>query len=182
MARATVGVRDATPDDMPALVDLWSQLRQQGLRWRGRVNAAEDPAAVEARFKAAMADPAYRLIVAHVGEEIAGMALLSIAEDNPLRDVHAMEVTHVCVGDRHRRLGAGKALMTAAVGYADERGIDHIAVSVLPQQRDAHRFYARLGFAPVAVRRVAPVAAVRRRLMPTESRAAALRRELRRAR
>jgi hypothetical protein len=34
-------------------------------------------------------------------------------------------------------------------------------VSVHPGSRDANRFFARLGFAPMAVRRVAPVAVVR---------------------
>ena len=39
-----------------------------------------------------------------------------------------------------------------------------------PGSRDANRFFARLGFAPLAVRRVAPVAVVRRRLTGTDVR------------
>jgi hypothetical protein len=35
---------------------------------------------------------------------------------------------------------------------------------VYPSLREASRFYARLGFAPVVLQRVAPVAIVRRRL------------------
>jgi hypothetical protein len=54
--------------------------------------------------------------------------------------------------------------MAAAADFATERHIDHVAVSVYPSLRDASRFYARLGFAPVAVRRIAPVAVLRRRL------------------
>ncbi len=159
MPRAVVGVRDARPGDMPALVALWDQLREQGLRGTGR------PA--EARFRAAMADPAYRLVVAGIGDEILGMAVFSIAPAHPLRDAPGVEVSHVCVSDRHRRRGAGLALMSAAAAYADEHGCDSIVVSVLPQQRDAHRFYARLGFAPVALRRVATVSALRRRAAPS---------------
>jgi hypothetical protein len=37
-------------------------------------------------------------------------------------------------------------------------------VSVTPTSRDANRFFARLGFAPLVIRRVAPLSVVRRRL------------------
>jgi hypothetical protein len=63
-----------------------------------------------------------------------------------------------------RHHGIGHALVAAAADFASERHIDHVAVSVYPSLRDANRFYARLGFAPVAVRRIAPVAVLRRRL------------------
>jgi hypothetical protein len=41
---------------------------------------------------------------------------------------------------------------------------------VHPGSRDANRFFARLGFAPMVVRRVAPVAVVRRHLSQGEAR------------
>ena len=64
----------------------------------------------------------------------------------------------------YQRRGAGKALVAAVTAFAEERGLDQIVVSVHPGSREANRFFARLGFAPLAVRRVAPVAVVRRRL------------------
>jgi hypothetical protein len=39
---------------------------------------------------------------------------------------------------------------------------------VRPGSRDSNRFFSRLGFAPLAVRRAAPVSSVRRRLAQTE--------------
>jgi len=69
---------------------------------------------------------------------------------------------HVSRGARHR--GAGKALVTAAAQFAEDRGADAVSVSVYPQARDSQRFYARLGFAPLVVRRVAPLSVLRRRL------------------
>jgi ribosomal protein S18 acetylase RimI-like enzyme len=84
----------------------------------------------------------------------------------------------MCVADAHRRRGAGKALVSAAVLYADEHGAENVVVSVYPQHRDANRFYARLGFAPYVVRRVAGVGPLRRKLGSPEGRAALLRREL----
>ena len=62
-----------------------------------------------------------------------------------------------------------KALLAAAVTFADEVGAEHIMTSVLPQMRETQRFYARLGFAPVVVRRSAAVSTLRRRLAPAGS-------------
>ncbi len=73
-------------------------------------------------------------------------------------------MSHAVVSNRYKRRGAGKALVAAAAALAEERGIEQLVVSVNPGSRDANRFFARLGFAPLAVRRAAPVAVVRRSL------------------
>ena len=96
------------------------------------------------------------------------MALLTVAPANALLDLPAVHMSHAVVPDRHRRRGAGRALVAAAAAYAEEHGVEQLVVSVHPGSREANRFFARLGFAPLAVRRVAPVAAVRRRLAAGE--------------
>jgi hypothetical protein len=63
-----------------------------------------------------------------------------------------------------RQRGVGHALIQAATDFAVERRIDHVGVSVFPSLRDASRFYARAGFAPAAVYRIAPVGVLRRRM------------------
>ncbi|CAN5321173.1 hypothetical protein BH24ACT10_BH24ACT10_19500 [soil metagenome] len=100
------------------------------------------------------------------------MALFTVASANALVDLPAVHMSHAVVADRHKRRGAGKALVCAAAGFAEARGIEQIVVSVHPGSRDANRFFARLGFAPLAVRRVAPVGVVRRRLASGEARPA----------
>ena len=56
--------------------------------------------------------------------------------------------------------------MAAAVAFAEEFGAEHVVVNVFPQLREANRFYARLGFCPLVVRRVASTAGLRRKLEP----------------
>jgi GNAT superfamily N-acetyltransferase len=73
-------------------------------------------------------------------------------------------LSHLLVAARHRRRGAGRALLAAAVGYADEHGYDQIVVGVSPHSRDANRFFARLGFVPMVTHRLASVAMLRRSL------------------
>ena len=165
-----VRVRPVTEDDLPALLALGEELREQLLpvETGGRGRASAGRSALEQRYRDAVADPDRHLVVAvegpEGGEQVLGMALLSVASTNALLDIPAVHVTHSVVAGRHRKRGAGKALVSAAAAFAEERGIEQLVVSVHPGSRDAARFFARLGFAPMAVRRAAPVSVVRRRL------------------
>jgi len=175
--RAAVTVREARPDDMPELLDLWRELRDQTPRRTGR--APDALAATEARYTEAMRNPGCRLVVAECARELIGMVLLCVGSATTIVDTPAVEMTHMVVAGRHRRLGAGKALVAAAASYAEELGVDQVVTSARPQDREVNRFYARLGFGPLVVRRVATVSALRRQLSGVDGRAALLRRELR---
>jgi ribosomal protein S18 acetylase RimI-like enzyme len=167
-------VRPATVDDLPALLSFGEELRDQLLKPADGRTRTAPPAAramLEQRYREALADP-YRHLFVVTGQdaEPLGMALFTVAPSNALLDLPAVHVSHAVVADRHKRRGAGKALVTAAASFAEQRGLEQLVVSVHPGSRDANRFFARLGFAPLAVRRVAPVAMVRRRLAQLETR------------
>jgi ribosomal protein S18 acetylase RimI-like enzyme len=168
MPWSTVRVRPASAPDLPALLSFADELRDQlhpadGKRTRFSPAATHD--ALEPRYVDAIADPDRHLVVAVGDDDVPlGMALFTVAPANALLDLPALHVSHAVVAARHKRRGAGKALVAAAAAYADEHGLEQVVVSVNPGSRDANRFFARLGFAPLAVRRVAPVAVVRRRL------------------
>jgi ribosomal protein S18 acetylase RimI-like enzyme len=165
--RSALRVRPATVEDVPALLAFGDELRDGLLPENGRPRGtpAGARAALEQRYVEAIDDPARHLVVVvNDAEEALGMALMTIAPANALLNTSAVHLTHAVVADRHKRRGAGKALVTAAAAYAEAHGLEQIVVSVAPGSRDANRFFARLGFAPLAVRRVAPVAVVRRRL------------------
>ncbi len=169
MLRSSLHVRPATREDLPALLELGAELREQLLPLEGtlrsRTSAKVGRTGLEQRYTEAVDDPDRHLVlVTGAGEEVLGMALLTVASANALLDLPAVHMSHAVVPDRHRRRGVGKALVAAAATFAEERGIDQLVVSVHPGSRDAARFFARLGFAPMAVRRTAPVAVVRRHL------------------
>jgi ribosomal protein S18 acetylase RimI-like enzyme len=169
MARASLRVRPATVEDVPALIELGEELREAALvaptDARLRTTPAGTRAGLSQRYVEALADPQRHLVVVvNAAEERLGMALFTISPVNALLDLPAVHMSHAVVADRHKRRGAGKALVAAAAAHAEAHGVDQIVVSVHPGSRDANRFFARLGFAPMAVRRAAPVAVVRRRL------------------
>ncbi|MCW2670958.1 MAG: family N-acetyltransferase [Frankiales bacterium] len=176
MLSSAVRVRAATEADLPVLLELGDELRDQVLPVEGRSRAGAtmaNRAALAQRYCEAINDPTRHLVLAVGGKEGAsevalGMALFTVSTANALVDIPAVHMSHAVVADRHRKRGAGKALVTAAAAYAEEQGIEQLVVSVHPGSRDAARFFARLGFAPQAVRRTAPVTVVRRRLSAGE--------------
>jgi ribosomal protein S18 acetylase RimI-like enzyme len=169
-----VGVRTATLADVPALVQLWQELREEGPRRR----SAESPEAAAGRIALVVESDLARVLVAEYGGEVVGMAQVTRTPPSLLAESTSVTLSAMHVAGGHRRRGVGKALLAAAVAYAEEQAVEDVVVAVYPQHREANRFYARLGFAPVVVRRVASVASLRRRLGSPEGRAALLRREI----
>jgi GNAT superfamily N-acetyltransferase len=161
--RISVSTRPAVMADVPLLVGLWGELRQVGARAERAVNPASVPD-VGARLAEAIASDDCRVVVAMADGAPAGMTVLREVRPDPLSVHRVVQVSHVVVTPGKRRRGIGHALLAAAAEFADERQIEHVAAGVYPSLREASRFYARLGFAPVLVQRVAPVSVLRRRL------------------
>jgi GNAT superfamily N-acetyltransferase len=161
--RSPVLTRTASLADVPSLAALWRELRQVG----GRAERAVNPVAIpdiEQRLAASIQDADCRVVLASADGQPAGMTVLRVSCPDPLSSSQVVQVVHVIVADGKRRRGVGHALVAAAADFAEERQIEHLTAGMYPSLRDASRFYARLGFAPVLVQRVAPVTAVRRRL------------------
>jgi GNAT superfamily N-acetyltransferase len=185
--RATVSAREAVAADIPGLLELFDQLRAAGPR--RSVPMPSDPTTLRGgaaeRFRAVIDDPDQRLIVAEDADGLAGMVLCSIGTSSTLATAPAVVLSHLTVAANSRRAGVGRVLVAAATQWAAECDVDHLRVAVYASSREANRFFARLGFAPVSVNRVAPVAALRRILgaevpaAEADSEAGARRRRLR---
>jgi GNAT superfamily N-acetyltransferase len=165
--RNTVQVRDATPDDAEALVEVWGAGRTTGQH-------GAPPALHEARASVARiaAEPDQRLLVAVLDDEVAGAAHLTRGPLSPIHGEFAVFVGHLQVIDRCRRHGVGRALIQAAVGWAEEKHTPHVVAAAAVSSRDANRFMARLGLGQIAVIRGASVTSLRAKL-PVEQPAVA---------
>lgn len=166
MARGSVRIKLAEPGDLAGIV----QFVRAAVTTRtsvGPTHVRRTDAQLMARYEAVLDDPARSLLIAMddaAGRDIVGMAVLAIDELSATITSPGVHVTHLVVASSHRRRGVGRALLAHAVRFAESHGIDHLAVAVLSDDRETHRYFARIGFAPLTVRRVASVSAVRRSL------------------
>jgi len=158
-----VKVRPPRDEDLDDLLAMWEELRDASGRL-GPLTPSASAQLLTSRLAALADDPTCRALVAEVDGAVAGMACLCARPLGPFVDQPVVQIDYLHIRPGQRRRGVGRALVAAAAAFADEQGLDHLAVSVLPQLREANRFYARLGFTPMVVRRVAATGTVRRRL------------------
>jgi len=156
VSRSPLTLRDATLSDVEQLAELW----QPFLR-RGSEHQLHDLAtAIEQ-----LGDrPGERLVVAEYDGTFAGAAFFKAGTYSPVNPEPVLEVHNTAVVDTFRRRGIGKALVEAAVTWAEELGIGHVGTAASSGSRETNRFMARLALGPQAVLRMAPTPAVRARL------------------
>lgn len=160
---ATVTTREATEADVLAIGELWDELRVRA----GRVGPFGPPASavsIRERLSALRTDPVHRVFVAEIDREVVGLAVLSRLPVTPISDVESVQISFLHVKDDRRRRGVGRAIVGAAAEFAGDVGAEYVTVGVFPGARESNRFFARLGFSPLVVRRATSTSALQRRL------------------
>jgi GNAT superfamily N-acetyltransferase len=161
VSRYPVQVREAVPEDAAALIEVWGDFRRSAAD-RGSPGAAQAEAATAVARIAA--DPDQRLLVGVLEDKVVGAAHLIRGGVSPIHTETAIHVTHLHVLGTHRRHGVGKALIEAAVTWAEEKDTNHLLAAASVHSRDANRFMARLGLSQIAVVRGASIPALRAKL------------------
>jgi len=183
--RGHIRVRPAELADVPELVRLVEATDEPLSAPGARQIQAETVAHLPDRFAAILAsdDKCVLVAVDELGN-IVGMVLVSEGGVGAVTAVPAVHISNLLVARKYRRRGIGRALLAATVHLTDQRGIEHIVASVVAGSRDANRYLARLGFAPLVVRRLATTTTLRRSLgiVDGSNRVALLRRARRRGR
>lgn len=172
MSRGGLVVRDAGPEDVEALLRLWSG-------WGLGIGGSTRTDAVEAARALAQvaADPDERLLVGEQGGEVTCCVHLRCAPVTPLQTEPVVHTSYLMVAPAHRKHGHAHALLEAAVGWAEELGIEHIT-AFTSSDRESNRFLARLGLMDVATIRATSTAALRHRLTPSPLRGGSARMRL----
>ena len=166
MSRASVRVRPADHADVEALVTLVTSVDTKSGVFSGRGLSDPGITHLATRLTEIMSEGSRMLLVAADDQtgELVGLLVAKMDEIGAIDLTPAVHVTHLLVAPAHRRHGVGRTLLAAAVHLADERGVDRVLATAASGSREANRYLARLGFAPLVVHRVASTATLRRSL------------------
>ncbi len=155
-AAGRVTVRSATPDDAGVLV---------GLLVAGALGPTDDdPGDDLTPYRAALADmattPGTGVLVAELDGRVVGMCQLVTFRHLQHRGGRCAELESMHVAPGVRGRGVGGVLVEAAIEAARAAGCYRVQLTSDAARTDAHRFYARHGFAPshVGFKRLLPPA------------------------
>lgn len=169
MGRLLVRVRDAGPDDLDVLLEFAAQVLDSGdANARSPLARLADGVMghqLRERYVRLLADREHRVVLAETDEATTvGVAVFSVDIISALLTVPVVYVSHVIVPGLERDRAVGRALVDAATTFAEEIDAEHVVVGLNPGGRESNRFFARLGFTPLIMRRIASVPALRRNL------------------
>lgn len=157
MTRTLVSLRSVTPEDAPYLAEVWADV----IRRVGPEDQVADMAAV---IVSVLESPDQRIVVAEYDGAFAGAVHLERTTMSAVNLEPVVRALSPHVLPQYRRHGVGTALMDAAVSWAEDLGVAHLATAAVAGSRDANRFMARIALGPYAVLRVATTHAVRSRV------------------
>ena len=123
MSRLSLAPRIARREDAPALAELWCDVLR-------RADRAEQIADLELVIKAAAASPEQRFVVVEYDGQLAGSVFLRLTTVSPINLDPCVQSIQPRVFDQFRRRGVGRALMEAAVAFAEENGVLHVTTAV----------------------------------------------------
>jgi GNAT superfamily N-acetyltransferase len=163
-------IRPAERGDVDGLVALTRSVDTSSGTFSGRGLQEPDPEHLARRF-AEIIDEGERTLLVAVEDQtgiVLGLLVARPEEIGAIDLTPVLHITHLLVTPKCRRKGLGRALLAAAVHVADELGIDRVLATAASSSREANRYLARLGFAPLVLHRVASTGVLRRALGLTD--------------
>jgi predicted N-acetyltransferase YhbS len=174
--RANVCVRPAVAADALAVADLLLPFEPSipsafPVGRAGRGARAEHKLSVESaaeHLQTRFDDPLHHVLVATDTAQpeapVVGVVVARFEDAGLIVPTPVLAVGRLAVAPRLRRRGIGRALLTACIELSESAGVQYLQSVSHPSARDANRYLARVGFAAIATRRMAPVPTVRRAL------------------
>lgn len=143
-------IRSAQPSDAAALVSLAAVIGREPGNWL-LTSEVQRTVGDERRYlRAVRGEADAAVLVAVEGGAIVGR--LSVARDPHPSSSHVADLG-LMVAASHRRRGIGRALLDAAVNWAQHAGVNKLELHVFTWNEPAIMLYQRFGFERVGVRR-----------------------------
>ena len=110
VTRSHISVRAADETDVADLVLLWAELKRCGAL-TSRLAALTDDRRIEERVRRLLSRPSGRILLASIGGEPVGMAMVTMVPLGALNESACVQVEYTVVAEPYRRRGVGRALV-----------------------------------------------------------------------
>jgi GNAT superfamily N-acetyltransferase len=143
---AELTFRDATPSDIPSIIELCHYGDMRGKNTPPLDPASLDDPRYRTAFDAIATDPSHRLIVAEKAGEVVGTLQISLIPGMTHFGLTRGQLENVHIRADQRGNGLGTAMLTWAIERCREAGCGLVQLTSGKPRADAHRFYEKLGF------------------------------------
>ena len=144
-------IRFAAPVDIPGIIDLLKQVGQVHHAGRPDIFRAGAQKYGPSQVLSMLNKPDTVIFVAVEGEKVLGYGFCFIknhALDPVMTDRIELHINDLCVDEKCRGKGIGKALYEAICKYAKMRKCYHVTLNVWTCNEGAMKFYESLGLKP----------------------------------
>lgn len=141
-------IRPAVPEDCIRILPLQEQISKLHFEGRPDLFKNEVRTYTEETFQQWLDSPTHVPLIAQVDGEVAGYAFCWVIQyrDHPTyKDFDSFYIDDICVLDKFRRQGIGKALVAYCVEEAKKRGCKNVDLGVWSFNKDAIAFYESCG-------------------------------------
>ncbi|MDP9831299.1 GNAT family N-acetyltransferase [Kineosporia succinea] len=157
--------------DVDDVLALWSRSTEELSR---PARAVAPPVSAASRLGEAIGGGELEVVLARSGDRPVGFLVMRESPLNVLTGSTALCVDEFWVAPSERRHGVARAMLAHVAGHAERLGVEQVIAGVPTAAKDTQRWFARLGFAPVTVRRAVTPSALRRRLSGADGQRGAL--------
>ena len=143
-----ITIREATMEDMPSMLKLWTKLMEFHRTLSTHFELADDAENVWESFVRKQLDELNSLlIVAEFSGSIVGFSLASIQSNIPVFKINKYGVIYdLFVEETFRGRGIGRKIFDFAREWFEQNGVEHLQVSVAHHNPVAQRFWHAMGF------------------------------------
>jgi GNAT superfamily N-acetyltransferase len=160
-----VRVRQANPQDVPALVALFQELDSMQRDWRVFTPRPGFYDEVGHKYREAMRmHDAVVLVAEHEDGDIVGMAYGEVNVPSRFSDERALEISGVVVRAGHRGRGVGRALVREAARFASTHAVPWVTLKTFAPNEGSTAFWEGLGFTPRVVQLTSSTSALEDRM------------------
>ncbi len=142
-------IRKAKPEDINGLINLGKSLvsYEQKLEPELHTPIKNPDAGFRKYFEMHIRKKTSLVLLAEHKNKPIGYLAAKVQKRPPIFKLRkVVEIMDIFVSGGHRNIGIGKNLVKCAISYYSKLGFGHFTLFVLSENRNAEKFYKRLGF------------------------------------